>query len=173
VVHTTNRLLTRYPGCDGLKTGYTGRAGYCLVSTAERDGMRLVSVVLGAASNRRRFSESSALLDKAFSEWQRVHVLAKGQDLGQDLPVRSGRGASVPLVAGEDLSVLVPARASNEIRVAVNAPAGTRAPVTAGWTLGRVQVFVGDSVAAECAAVAGRTVRRAGGIEWLLRVFQP
>ncbi len=172
-IHTTNRLLSRYPGCDGLKTGYTARAGYCLVSTAERGGMRVVSVLLGAASNRRRFSESAELLDKAFREWQRVPVLAKGQDLGQDLTVSSGKGNSVPLVAGDDLSVLVPTRRAADIRVAVAAPSSTRAPVAEGWTLGRVQVLVGDSVAAECAALAGRTVRRAGGVDWLRKALQP
>jgi serine-type D-Ala-D-Ala carboxypeptidase (penicillin-binding protein 5/6) len=172
-IHTTNRLLGRYPGCDGLKTGYTSRAGFCLVSTAERGGMRLVSVLLGAASNRRRFSESAELLDKAFNEWQRVQVVAKGQDLGQSLTVRSGKGSSVPLVAGDDLSVLVSTRRSRDIRVAVAVPASTRAPITEGWTLGRVQVLVGDSVAAECAAVAGRTVRRAAAGDWLQKAFQP
>jgi serine-type D-Ala-D-Ala carboxypeptidase (penicillin-binding protein 5/6) len=172
-IHTTNRLLSSYPGCDGLKTGYTARAGYCLVSTAQRGEMRVVSVLLGAASNRRRFSESAVLLDKAFSEWQRVPVLAKGQDLGQDLTVSSGRGSSVPLVAGDDLSVLVQTRRASDIRVAVAAPSSTRAPVGEGWTLGRVQVLVGDSVAAECNALAGRTVRRAGGIDWLRKALQP
>ncbi len=172
-IHTTNRLLSRYPGCDGLKTGYTARAGYCLVSTAERNGMRLISVLLGAASNRRRFSESADLLDKSFSEWQRVRVLAKGQDLGHDLAVSSGRGGSVPLVAGDDLSVLVQTRRTSDIRVAVAVPSRARAPIAQGWTLGRVQVLVGDSVAAECAAIAGRTVRRSGGADWLLKAFQP
>jgi serine-type D-Ala-D-Ala carboxypeptidase (penicillin-binding protein 5/6) len=172
-IHTTNRLLTRYPGCDGLKTGYTARAGYCLVSTAERDGMRIISVLLGANSNRRRFSESAELLDRAFSQWQRVPVLAKGQDLNQDLAVRSGKGNSVPVIAGDDLSVLVPTRRAADIRVALAVPASTRAPVAEGWTLGRVQVLVGDSVAAECAAIAGSTVHRASAADWLLKAFQP
>lgn len=172
-IHTTNRLLTRYPGCDGLKTGYTSKAGYCLVSTVERDGMRVISVLLGAASNRRRFSESAELLDKTFREWQRVPVVAKGQDLNQDLIVSSGKGRSVPLVAGDDLSVLVQTRRTSDIRVAVATPPSTRAPVAEGWTLGRVQVLVGDSVAAECSALAARSVRRASGIDWIKKAFQP
>ncbi len=171
-IHTTNRLLSRYPGCDGLKTGFTGRAGFCLVSTVERDGMRLLSVVLGAASNRRRFSESADLLDRSFGTWRRVQVVAKGQDLGQDLAVRQGQSDSVPLIAGDDVHVLVPTKRASEIRVAVAAPASTRAPVAEGWTLGRVQVLVGDSVAAECAAIAGGTVPRTTSLDWLIKSIQ-
>ncbi|MDM7917167.1 MAG: D-alanyl-D-alanine carboxypeptidase family protein [Candidatus Eisenbacteria bacterium] len=160
-IHTTNRLLGRCPGVDGLKTGYTGKAGFCLVSTAERGGMRLISVVLGASSNTRRFSESADLLDRVYNEWQRVQVVAKGQDLGQTMAVHEGRLGSVRLVAGDDVSVLLPRRGqSPEIRVAVATPPSTRAPIAKGWTLGRVQVLVGDSVAAECPAVAAGTVPR-------------
>ncbi|MBM3285944.1 MAG: D-alanyl-D-alanine carboxypeptidase [Candidatus Eisenbacteria bacterium] len=172
-IHTTNRLLTRFPGCDGLKTGYTGRAGHCLVATAERDGIRLISVVLGASGNRRRFAESADLMSKAFAEWQKVRVVAKGQDLGEDLAVRMGSRDSVPLVAGDDLDVLVPAKRAGQIRVAIAAPPSTRAPIAEGWTLGRVQVLVGDSVAAECAALAGTTVPRSSVARRLNEMLQP
>lgn len=170
-IHTTNRLVGRFPGADGLKTGYTSRAGYCLVTTAEREGMRLISVLLGARSNSRRFSESAELLTKAFTDWKRVQILAKGDDLGEDLAVREGTADSVRLIAGSDLHVIVPSRYAGEIRVAVNAPASTRAPITEGWTLGRVQVMLGDSVAAECAAIADKTVRRAGVLDGFLDLF--
>ncbi len=172
-IHTTNRLVGRFPGADGLKTGYTSRAGYCLVSTAEREGMRLISVLLGARSNSRRFTESSELLTQAFSGWKKVQVLAKGDDLGEELVVRQGMADSVHLVAGSDLHVLIPARRTAEIRVAVDAPSSTRAPVGEGWAMGKVQVMLGDSVAAECSAIAGATVRRASVIGSLLDLFKP
>ncbi len=162
VIHTTNRLLGRCEGVDGLKTGYTARAGFCLVSTAMRENLRVVAVVLGAASNGRRFSESADLLKKIYEDWDLVRVVSKGQDLGQDLKVRDGKTDSVRLIAGEDLDVLVPAKRARDIRLAVAAPPSTRAPITRGWTLGRVQVLVGDSVAAEGPAVASGTIRRAG-----------
>ena len=171
-INTTNRLLGRCDGVDGLKTGYTGRAGFCLVSTAERGDLRLISIVLGASSNRRRFSESADLLNKAYLDWQSVNVLAKGDDLGEDLPVRHGTADTVRLVSGRDLRVLVPAKRTSEIRVAVTAPTSTRAPVAEGWTLGRVQVFLGDSVAAEGPAVAGMKVGRTSVLDQILDVFQ-
>jgi D-alanyl-D-alanine carboxypeptidase (penicillin-binding protein 5/6) len=166
-IHTTNRLLTQCRGVDGLKTGYTGRAGYCLVSTAEREDMRILSVCLGARSNRRRFSESGELIERAFAQWERVRVVAKGQDLGEDLEVREGRGDSVRLVAGSDIDLLVQSRRKPEIRLAVSAPTSTRAPIAAGWTLGSFQVMLGDSVAAEGPAVAREKVSRASAFHGL------
>jgi D-alanyl-D-alanine carboxypeptidase (penicillin-binding protein 5/6) len=172
-IRTTNRLLTIYPGVDGLKTGYTGPAGYCLVSTAERDGMRLVSVVLGSRSSRRRFNESAELLTKSFLKWQKVRVVHKGQDLGEDLAVHQGAEDSVRLVAAENIDVLVPSRHAQDLHIAVAAPVSTRAPVSEGWTMGRVQVLVGDSVAAEGRAVAAVTVPRLRDFNWLLDILRP
>lgn len=162
VIHTTNRLLGRCEGVDGLKTGYTSRAGFCLVSTAERENLRVIAVVLGARSNARRFTESAALLKEVYANWDLVRVVSKGQNLGQDMPVRDGSGEKVSLLAGEDMSVLVRAKRTPEIRLAVAAPPSTRAPIAEGWTLGRVQILVGDSIAAEGRAVAGGSVKRAG-----------
>jgi D-alanyl-D-alanine carboxypeptidase (penicillin-binding protein 5/6) len=172
-IRNTNRLLTSYPSVDGLKTGYTGPAGYCLVSTAERDGLRLVSVVLGSRSSRRRFHESAELLTKSFLQWQKVRVVHKGQDLGEDLAVLQGAEDSVRLVAGENLDVLIPSRHARDLHIAVAAPVSTRAPVSEGWTMGRVQVLVGDSVAAECRAVAAVTVPRLRDFNWLLDMLRP
>jgi D-alanyl-D-alanine carboxypeptidase (penicillin-binding protein 5/6) len=172
-IHTTNRLLTQCRGVDGLKTGYTGRAGYCLVSTAEREGMRVVSVCLGARSNRGRFSDSAGLIEKAFQQWERVRVVSKGQDLGEDLEVRKGRVDSVRLVAGSDIDLLVDSRSKPEIRLAVTTPGSTRAPVAAGWTLGSFQVMLGDSVAAEGPAVAREKVSRAGLFDSIQDLLKP
>ena len=159
-IRTTNHLLTRFPGIDGLKTGTTGRAGYCLVATSERNGWRLISVVLGATNTWRRFDESASLLYDAFLNWQRVRVVSKGEDLGERLAVRQGELDWVRLLAGRDIEVIIPTRRRREIDVAVATPPSTRAPVAKGWTLGDVQVFIGDSLAASCRAVAGHAVAR-------------
>ena len=172
-IHTTNRLLTRCQGVDGLKTGYTARAGYCLVSTADRNGMRILSVCLGARSNGRRFSESAQLIEQTFSQWERIVVVEKGQDLGADLEVREGHADSVRLVAGSDVELLVPSRRRPEIRLAVNAPTSTRAPVAAGWKLGSFQVMLGDSVAAEGPAVAREKVSRTNPFDSIQKLFKP
>jgi len=162
VIHTTNRLLGKCPGVDGLKTGYTAKAGFCLVSTAQRDGLRLVSVLLGARSNRRRFSESENLLARAYSRYRMVSVIRKGQDLGRSCMILGGTPPQVRLVAGEDVAVLVPAEAAEQIALKVEAPASLRPPVSQGNPVGLLQVLVGDSLAAQAPAVAARDVRQAG-----------
>lgn len=161
-IRTTNRLLRRFPGIDGLKTGTTSRAGYCLVTTSERGGWRLISVVLGAAEGWRRFNESANLLYEAFLDWQKVRAVSQGEDLGEILLVRDGTAGSVRLVAGADLDVLIPARLRDQLRLAISAPPTTRAPVVEGWKLGQVEVLLGDSVLTRCPAVAAKTVGRIG-----------
>ncbi len=162
VIRTTNRLLGTCSGVDGLKTGYTGAAGFCLVATAMRDNMRVISVVLGAPSNRRRFSESANLLDQAFARFHRINVIRKGQDLGFACSTVGGTPPEVRLVAGEDVSVFLPASKGQDIRLRVEAPCSVSAPVDEGRILGRLQVLVGDSLAAAAPAVAERDVRPSG-----------
>lgn len=161
VIHTTNRLLGACEGVDGLKTGYTGKAGFCLCSTAERDGMRIVSVLLGATSNRRRFSESAGLLANAFARFRKIAVVHKGQDLDRACNIVGGSAGSVRLVAGEDVSVLMSSHRMPDIRVLVEAPLSITSPVLRGAQIGLLRVLVGDSLAAAVPAVAARDVSKA------------
>jgi len=172
VIHSTNRLLGMCHGADGLKTGYTGKAGFCLVGTAERDGLRLISVVLGASSNRRRFSESAGILNKAFADFVKVPVIRKGQDLDHPCAMLGGSPPQVRLVAGEDVAVVLPARlARAPITLRVDAPKVGRPPIREGSPLGNLVVLVGDSLAAQAPAVAARSVRRANLFDRLGQVF--
>jgi serine-type D-Ala-D-Ala carboxypeptidase (penicillin-binding protein 5/6) len=161
VIHTTNRLLGRCDGVDGLKTGYTGKAGFCLVSTARRGEMRVISVLLGARSNRRRFSESAGLLTQIFSRFHKVSVIRKGQDVDHPCTIMGGDPPQIRLVAGEDVAVLLPATNSRAITVEVDAPLTLQPPFPEGQTLGQIRVLVGDSLAAEVPAVASRATHRA------------
>jgi D-alanyl-D-alanine carboxypeptidase (penicillin-binding protein 5/6) len=161
VIHTTNRLLGTCEGVDGLKTGYTGKAGFCLCSTAERDGMRIVSVLLGATSNRRRFTESAGLLATAFARFRKIAVIHKGQDLDRACGIVGGSAGTVRLVAGEDVSVLMPAHRMPDIRILVEAPLSIASPVLRGTQIGLLRVLVGDSLAAAVPAVAARDVSKA------------
>ncbi len=161
VIHTTNRLLGSCEGVDGLKTGYTGRAGFCLASTAERDGMRVISVLLGGSSSRRRFAESEGLLARAFAGFKRIPVIRKGQDLGKSCTIQNGASPRVRLLAGEDVAVLLPASHRGDIRMEVEAPLFLRPPIEAGAAVGHLRVWVGDSLAVAVPAVAAREVQRA------------
>ncbi|MBD3163356.1 MAG: D-alanyl-D-alanine carboxypeptidase [Candidatus Eisenbacteria bacterium] len=160
-IRSTNRLLGRFPGLDGLKTGFTSAAGFCLAATAERRGIRLISVVLGSSSSEKRFNETKNLLYEAFLQWQRIPIVAEGEDLGETVRVIGGHGDRMRLLAERDLEILIPTRRRDDLRVTVTAPASVRAPIGEGDEIGSVRVLLGDSLIAECAAVAARSVPRA------------
>jgi D-alanyl-D-alanine carboxypeptidase (penicillin-binding protein 5/6) len=148
--HIQNRdvLLWLYPGATGVKTGYTSRAGYCVVATAERDGRRLVAVVLGAPGDA--FSDAAALLDHGFAAFTQ-HVFVRA---GEPNGVVSLAGGGVPVEAGADLTALVPTAALGDIREQVIVdPAAAYPPAPGervaglritlpGLTVGRVPLVV-------------------------------
>ena len=73
----TNKLVKRYSGITGLKTGFTSKAGFCLAASAERDGTQFISVVLGSESNEMRFTDSAKLLDFGFANWETARIERK------------------------------------------------------------------------------------------------
>lgn len=109
VFQNTNGLLGKYDGLDGLKTGFTDEAGYNLVATAQRNGFRVISIVLGAANDEKRISESRKLLDYAFNNFSEHLLYQKDQPLPQKAPVIDGKDREVPVVAPTDVTVVLPA----------------------------------------------------------------
>ncbi len=170
-IRNTNRLVGRLPGVNGLKTGYTSRAGFCLAAAAERNGLRIVTVLLGSPAGNTRFSEAAGLITRAFTEYQVVPMVREGQDLARMLMVRNGSPSRVRLMAGSDVSVLLSTENRLEVRLEVDAPPLVHAPVRPGARLGHVRVFIADSLAAEGPAVAASHVRRAGLLDRLGRHF--
>ncbi len=111
LLQNTNKLLGHFPGLDGLKTGYTHKAGFCLCATAERNGFRLISVVLGADSNKARFDETARLLGAGFAQLSLNWLYAAGDPIPGGVPIARGRQARIDGVAGAPLSVILPRRA--------------------------------------------------------------
>ena len=134
VVQNRNALLWLYPGAIGVKTGFTTEAGFCIVATAERDGLRLIAVVLGAP--RDAFSDAAALLDHGFRAFERREVIADGEPLGD---VRIGEH-DVPVASGGSLISLIPVDAEVTRRIVVDPTAAF--PPLPGETVGTVKVSV-------------------------------
>lgn len=105
--HNRNRLLWRDPSVDGLKTGYTAAAGYCLVSTAYRQGMRVIAIVLGAETSKGRASGSQALLEYGFEYYETHKLYSKGEPLST-ARVLKGAADTTPLGLARDLYVTIP-----------------------------------------------------------------
>ncbi|MGN1368651.1 MAG: D-alanyl-D-alanine carboxypeptidase family protein [Aristaeellaceae bacterium] len=167
----TNRLVRFYQGCDGFKTGSTDAAKYCLAATAEKNGMRLVAIVLGTPVSQTRFDECRAMMDYGFANYQRLTVANKGDLLGESLPVRGGAADTVDLALGSGLSMLLKNGQQSGLKLELSLPENVDAPVTRGDVLGMVNVLLDGQVIARLNCVAAADVPRPGFIEGLYRIL--
>jgi D-alanyl-D-alanine carboxypeptidase (penicillin-binding protein 5/6) len=161
-LYATNKLLGRIEGLDGLKTGFTWRAGFCLVGTMEQDGMRLISVILGSRTSRGRFLSTKHLLETGFMRFEKVLLCREGQSLGLTVPVAGGHTEELSLVAGRSVSIVLPKEDRYRIRETFKTVNAAQAPIREGTSLGYREIWVGDQVLARIPAVASQTVPRAG-----------
>ena len=164
----TNRLVRFYQGCDGFKTGSTDAAKYCLAATAEKNGMRLVAIVLGTPVSQTRFDECRAMMDYGFATYRRTQVIAAGELTGYAIPVRRGAQDTAPIAVGKGLSMLLRAGQADKLSVELNLPESIEAPQTAGTRVGDVRVLLDGQTVAELPAVLAQDVRLPGFLEGLL-----
>jgi D-alanyl-D-alanine carboxypeptidase (penicillin-binding protein 5/6) len=135
-----NGLLDKDPTVDGLKTGHTDSAGFCLVTSALRDGMRLVSVVMGSASMKARENASAALLNYAFTFYD-TKLVVKGGTVLATARVWKGETPSVDLGIKDDLYITLPRNEADGIKTATDIQPRLIAPLAAQATLGSLRVF--------------------------------
>ena len=140
-----NRLLWRDDSVDGLKTGHTEAAGYCLVASAERDGMRVISVVLGTASDKARIDGTQALINYGFRFFETRLLFEAGEEISRTRVWKSAHEFS-PLGVMEDLYITVPRGAYDSLESVQNMPAVIEAPVATGQPIGEIKVSLGDQV---------------------------
>jgi len=148
-----NRLLWRYEGADGLKTGHTEKAGFCLVSSAQKNGTRLVSVVLGAPSDEARSADSIRLLTYGF----RFFTTTKLYDANTaitTLPVRKGESDKVALGLASPLWVTIPVGAQSLLKTNKQLPKVLEAPVTKGQSYGSLMVSFKSETIADAPLIA-------------------
>jgi D-alanyl-D-alanine carboxypeptidase (penicillin-binding protein 5/6) len=145
--HNRNTLLWRDPAIDGLKTGHTESAGFCLAASAMRDGMRLISAVMGSASEASRASETQTLLNYGFRFYETVQLYQAGKDLAQ-ARVWKGMTEEVPLGLGEPLFVTIPRGRYEDLDAQVQIQPQLTAPLAAGAVVGQIEVRLGDELVA-------------------------
>lgn len=138
--HNRNALLWRDDSVDGLKTGYTSRAGYCLASSAERSGMRLIAVVMGMKTPKARTAGSQALLNYGFESFETRKLFSRGQPVTA-ARVWKGEQAHAPLGVAQDLYVTIPRGQLASLSADLAVPAGLVAPVAANGAVGALDVF--------------------------------
>jgi D-alanyl-D-alanine carboxypeptidase (penicillin-binding protein 5/6) len=156
-----NTLLWRDPAVDGLKTGHTESAGYCLAASALRDGMRLISVVMNSASESTRASESQTLLNYGFRFFETVQLYEAGAELAKTR-VWKGQEDEIALGVTSPLFVTIPRGRYAELDGQVELPPTLSAPLAAGEVVGSISVSLGEEPVAKRDLVALTAVEEAG-----------
>ena len=159
--HNRNNLLWRDPAVDGLKTGHTEAAGYCLAASAKRDGMRLISVVLGSGSESSRVSESQSLLNYGFRFFETVQLYKAGQELAQGR-VWKGQQEQISLGIRDELFVTIPRGRYEELDAQVEMRPELIAPISEGEEVGQISIRLEGEEVAGRGLVALDAVEEAG-----------
>lgn len=169
-----NSLLFRDRNVDGLKTGWTDAAGYCLVASAERDGMRLISVVMGTESTEARAIETQKLFTYGFRYFETHQLYSEGQVLA-NVPVWSGKESALDLGVTEDVYVTIPRGQGENLTAALDVEEAVTAPLENGQLMGVVNVtldsdliYRGDVIAMQ-AVEQGSLFKRF--MDWLTLFF--
>ena len=155
-----NKLLTWYPGADGLKTGWTEAAGYCLAATAVKGDVRMISVIMGAESWKIRNAEAAKLLDYGFSNYTSVTLAPKGQAVGL-VSVSRGKLPKVEAIPQTLFAVGVAKGEKGKVKTEVRLKKGVTAPVEAGQVLGEIIATMDGKEIARMDLVASVAVPRA------------
>ena len=156
-----NRLLWLDPYVDGMKTGHTESAGYCLISAAKRDGVRRVAVVLGAPTDAARATESQKLLNFGFQLFDTTLLYKKGQTV-KTLKVWKGAEEIVAATAQKDFYVTLPKGDAKQLKAEVTSLQPLIAPIKQGQEIGKIQLKLNGQVIQTLPLVAQKSVETAG-----------
>jgi len=153
----TNKMVRFYSGCTGLKTGFTSSAGYCLSSSAQRDGMELVAVVMGCESSKERFAACKSMLDYGFANFA---VISPQTEQEMVIPVKLGKADAVKAVPSEESTLLVDKSQVSAVNIKTELEESVAAPVSKGQRLGTMTISVGEQVLKQIPLVAETGVER-------------
>lgn len=155
-----NRLIWFYNGANGLKTGFTTAAGYCLVGSAKRDHFQLISVVLGEPTNNTRFAETAKLLDYGFYNFESIDIIKKSDTL-KSIEVTKGVEDHVNPVYANDFSYLIDKSKKDKLKIDVVTQEPLTAPVEKGDIIGYAKISIEDKVIGNVNIIASETVEKA------------
>ena len=141
----TNKLVRFYSGADGLKTGYTGEAGFCLTATAKRNGMRIIAVVMGEPDSKTRTSDVSSMLDYAFAQYETETFLST-ESILDTININKGKKEFVNIVPKENVTILNK-KTDNKKNATYNLEMyDMKLPLKKGDTVGKLSVYVDDNL---------------------------
>lgn len=167
----TNKLIRKYPACDGGKTGFTNEAGFCLASTAQKNNMRLVSAVLGASSSDDRFSSAIKMFEYGFANFKNKIVLDKDVTLNDEFFVRGGKKDTF-LVRPERNAYIFSANDKTPEVSYVLIADDVKAPVAENSVVGRIEIYKDNVLSDTVNVVAAESVEKAGFIDYFKQIAQ-
>ena len=165
----TNKMVRFYQGATGLKTGFTSNAGYCLSSSAQREDMELVAVVMGCETSPKRFASCKSLLDYGFANFSLI--LPEGPADGK-VPVTLGTAEFAEAVAAESAPLLIDKGQKDSVTTEYTLEESIAAPVSKGQRLGTLTVKAGERILAQIPLVAKETVPRLTFGEIFMKLLQ-
>jgi len=173
ILRNTNHMVRTYPGCDGLKTGFYDKAGFNVVATAKRNGLRLIAVVLGSQHKLTNFKEASEMLSDGFLNYEMHPIAKKGAPIAQTVALTNADTGSIKPVWGDDAGVFLKrGDAKNAIKVDYNLPSSIAAPLKAGQQIGTANVTEGGKPVATIALLAPSDVAKSASLtKRLLSIF--
>lgn len=156
-----NPLLYSMPYADGLKTGHTEEAGFCLTASAKKGERRIIGVMTGFKSNKERSEEAEKMMSWAFREYDNYNLIEKGRKVA-DIPVWYGTDKTVPMVVSEDVVKTIKKSLRNQVKLIVSYDKPVQAPVQMGQKLGVLKIEIPDTAVTEVPLIAGQTINKVG-----------
>ncbi|NHM29047.1 D-alanyl-D-alanine carboxypeptidase family protein [Neobacillus terrae] len=167
----TNKLVRFYPGADGLKTGFTSEAKYCLTATAQKNGMRVIAVVFGAPTSKERNAQVTKMLDYAFSQYETHPMFKRNVSVGT-AKISKGKISKVNAVTSEPISLLTKkGEKTSKIQKKIVIMKDLQAPIERGDKVGTIQLVKSGKVLMESPLVAEKDVKEASWWNLYKRAF--
>lgn len=167
----TNRMIKDYEGANGIKTGSTSEAGFCLSASAKRGNLQLISVVLGCENSKIRFEESKKLLDYGFATYDTIDIAKKGEIIDR-LSVNKGKNDVINIGVEEDVYVLVPKNESSNISKEILLPDNITAPIKKGTKIGDLIIKIDGKEIEKIQLVALENVEKANFKDMFKKTFE-
>lgn len=167
----TNKLIRFYEGANGLKTGSTSIAKYCLSASAKRNGMTLIAVVLAAPSSKERFADATKLLDYGFATYAIANSLVDKEDMKEIKVLKGAKQKTIPGTE-ESAGVLVEKAKLESIEKKITLPEEIPAPITKGQKLGEIEYFVDNKKVGSTDIIAAEDIKKAGLVTIFVRLTE-
>ena len=158
----TNKLIRYYQGCDAGKTGSTNEAGYCLAATANKNNMRLISVVLGADTSKNRFADASNQLNFGFANYESTKVVDSQKNMAEQVSLQKAKENNLILLAEEDYFVVNKKGEKPELETQINLPNKLNAPLKQGDVVGTITISKNGVVEKEINIIVQEDVEAQG-----------